>query len=164
MTNEPVESPAQGCLTLRWIGGIEGCLRMIDQTLLPGQLLEFDCLDAETVWEAIRTLRVRGAPAIGIAAAYGVCLGLQTVAGADEATFFRRLDEVIHHLAQSRPTAVNLFWALERLGDKARTLRGSNSPDAIARNRTSAAGASVIPLFVFRRFCSSSSMMRTMSS
>ena len=54
---------------------------MIDQTRLPVELVEIDCHDVETVWEAIKLLRVRGAPAIGIAAAYGVCLGLQAVAG-----------------------------------------------------------------------------------
>ena len=132
MTNEPVESPAQGCLTLRWIGGIEGCLRMIDQTLLPGQLLEFDCLDAETVWEAIRTLRVRGAPAIGIAAAYGVVLGVRSVLTADDERFFGRLDDVIRLLASSRPTAVNLFWALERIKQKALPCRGKLPPAEIA--------------------------------
>jgi methylthioribose-1-phosphate isomerase len=118
--------------TLRWIGDVDGRLRLIDQTLLPVEFTEIECADVETVWEAIRSLRVRGAPAIGIAAAYGVCLGVQTVAGADEATFFRRLDEVTDYLAQSRPTAVNLFWALKRLGDKARSLHGSQSPDEIA--------------------------------
>ena len=67
--------------TLRWIGGPDGHLRMIDQTRLPVELVEIDCRDVEAVWEAINTLRVRGAPAIGIAAAYGVCVGLQTARG-----------------------------------------------------------------------------------
>ena len=61
--------------TLQWIGGPDGHLRMIDQTRLPVELVDIDCHDVETVWEAIKMLRVRGAPAIGIAAAYGVCLG-----------------------------------------------------------------------------------------
>ena len=80
--------------TLRWIGGADGHLRLIDQTLLPLEFTEIDCRTVEAVWEAIRSLRVRGAPAIGIAAAYGVCVGLQTAAADDEAAFFRRLDEV----------------------------------------------------------------------
>ena len=63
--------------TLHWVGGVDGHLRMIDQTRLPVELVEIDCCDAESVWEAIKTLRIRGAPAIGIAAAYGVCLGAQ---------------------------------------------------------------------------------------
>jgi len=101
--------------TLHWVGGTDGYLCLIDQTLLPLELVELECRDVETVWEAIRTLRVRGAPAIGIAAAYGVCLGLQTVAGRDEAAFFARLQEVTDYLAESRPTAVNLFWAIRRM-------------------------------------------------
>jgi methylthioribose-1-phosphate isomerase len=118
--------------TLHWVGGRDGHLRLIDQTLLPVELVEIDCRDVETVWEAIRSLRVRGAPAIGIAAAYGVCVGLQTVAAADEAAFFRRLDEVTAYLAGSRPTAVNLFWALGRMKRAAESLRGKKSPDEIA--------------------------------
>ena len=77
--------------TLHWLGGVDGHLRLIDQTRLPVELVEIDCRDVEAVWEAIKTLRVRGAPAIGVAAAYGVCLGVQSAIGGDEATFFRRL-------------------------------------------------------------------------
>src|SRR3989304_4513778 len=100
--------------TLHWIGGVDGRLRLIDQTKLPVEFVEIDCRDVQAVWEAIKTLRVRGAPALGIAAAYGVCLGVQSVVGSDQSTFFRRLHESANHLATSRPTAVNLFWALER--------------------------------------------------
>jgi methylthioribose-1-phosphate isomerase len=118
--------------TLYWIGGVEGHLRMIDQTRLPVEFVEIDCRDVETVWEAIKTLRVRGAPAIGIAAAYGVCVGVQNAAGGDEPAFFRRLDEVLDYLATSRPTAVNLFWALRRMRDKAQTLRGRSAAEIAA--------------------------------
>jgi methylthioribose-1-phosphate isomerase len=118
--------------TLYWLGGVDGCLRLIDQTRLPTEFVEIDCPDVETAWEAIKVLRVRGAPAIGIAAAYGVCLGVQTVAGADEAAFFRRLNEVSDYLATSRPTAVNLFWALERMKQKAASLRGRSSAEIAA--------------------------------
>lgn len=109
--------------TLSWIGGNDGVLRLIDQTLLPTELLEIDCRDVETVWEAIKMLRVRGAPAIGIAAAYGVCVGLQTL-GNDEnkAKFQERLEYVLAYLASSRPTAVNLFWALDRMKAKAESM------------------------------------------
>ena len=117
--------------TLHWVGGDDGHLRLIDQTLLPVELAEIDCRTVEAVWEAIRTLRVRGAPAIGIAAAYGVCVGVQTAAAADEAAFFRRLDEVTGYLAGSRPTAVNLFWALERMKAAAEKNRGQ-APREIA--------------------------------
>ncbi|MBX7166089.1 MAG: S-methyl-5-thioribose-1-phosphate isomerase [Pirellulales bacterium] len=118
--------------TLRWVDGLDGHLALIDQTLLPMQLTEIPCRDVATVWEAIKSLRVRGAPAIGIAAAYGVCLGLQTVAGQGEAAFFARLHEVEDYLASSRPTAVNLFWALERMRRKAVSMRGRAEPEAIA--------------------------------
>lgn len=101
--------------TLTWEGDADGRLRMIDQTLLPGEFREIVCDSVEKVWEAIRVLRVRGAPAIGCAAAYGVVLGLQSVADTDRATFDKRLQEVTEYLAGSRPTAVNLFWALDRM-------------------------------------------------
>jgi methylthioribose-1-phosphate isomerase len=117
--------------TLHWIGGVDGHLRMIDQTRLPGEFVEIDCSSVEAVWEAIRSLRVRGAPAIGIAAAYGLCLGLQSAAGADKEAFFARLDEVSQYLASSRPTAVNLRWALERLGRVARRERERLQPRVI---------------------------------
>ena len=64
--------------TMIWQGGVSGCLDMIDQTKLPTEMVRIECEDVETVWEAIKMLRVRGAPAIGIAAAYGVVLGLQS--------------------------------------------------------------------------------------
>lgn len=117
--------------TLRWIGGVDGFLELIDQTRLPTEFVRLACRDVETVWEAIKMLRVRGAPAIGVAAAYGVCLGLQPVAGATEKAFFDRLNEVIDYLASSRPTAVNLFWALERLRRLAQQRRGRRSPGAL---------------------------------
>jgi methylthioribose-1-phosphate isomerase len=113
--------------TLGWIGDMSGHLRMIDQTLLPVEFKEIDCRDVETVWEAIKMLRVRGAPAIGIAAAYGICVGLQNVLDADQSAFFRRLREVAEYLASSRPTAVNLFWAIKRMEAKAEELRGRPS-------------------------------------
>ncbi len=101
--------------TLEWVGDAGGCLRLIDQTLLPVECRQIECRTAECVWEAIRALRVRGAPAIGVAAAYGVVLGLQEAAGQSRTEFNARLTSVTDYLATSRPTAVNLFWALERL-------------------------------------------------
>jgi len=128
----PTPSTLKNIATLHWVGGSDGCLRMIDQTLLPVEFVEIDCRTVEEVWEAIKVLRVRGAPAIGIAAAYGVCVGLQTVSGKDEATFFARLEEVVSYLASSRPTAVNLFWALERMKRAALQRRGKKAPAEIA--------------------------------
>jgi methylthioribose-1-phosphate isomerase len=92
--------------TIEWIGEAGGCLRLIDQTRLPAETAYLDCRIAEDVWRAIRRLSVRGAPAIGVAAAYGVCLGVNEG---------RSVNEVCDYLATGRPTAVNLFWALERM-------------------------------------------------
>jgi methylthioribose-1-phosphate isomerase len=111
--------------TLHWVGGVDGHLRLIDQTRLPVEFIEIDCNNVEAVWEAIKTLRVRGAPAIGVAAAYGVIVGLQNVIAVDETAFYDRLREVADYLAGSRPTAVNLFWALKRIQAKAESLRGN---------------------------------------
>ncbi len=118
--------------TLRWIGDVDGRLMLIDQTLLPVEFREIECADVEAVWDAIRRLCVRGAPAIGIAAAYGVCVGLQTVAGSDRDALTARLAEVIDYLASSRPTAVNLFWALDRMRRCADALcAADSSPEAM---------------------------------
>ncbi|MFH1098001.1 MAG: S-methyl-5-thioribose-1-phosphate isomerase [Candidatus Desantisbacteria bacterium] len=81
----------------------ENSLSLLDQTKLPGELVYLDCKTPQDVAEAIKRLSVRGAPAIGVAAAYGVTLGMDN------------LDETIELLASTRPTAVNLFWALERM-------------------------------------------------
>lgn len=102
--------------TLRWNGDTSGFLTLIDQTLLPETFQEIECRKLEEVWEAIKQLRVRGAPAIGCAAAYGVIIGLQSLSAVDDrAAFDARLNEVCDDLAGSRPTAVNLFWALDRM-------------------------------------------------
>jgi methylthioribose-1-phosphate isomerase len=118
----PTESGSKNLRTLRWAGGVRGHLALIDQTLLPMECKELDCCDVETVWEAIRSLRVRGAPAIGIAAAYGVCVGLQTALDKPADVLHARIREVVKYLATSRPTAVNLFWALDRMGRTAERL------------------------------------------
>jgi methylthioribose-1-phosphate isomerase len=99
--------------TLEWIGDVGGFVRLIDQTQLPATLTYRDCRGIEDIWEAIRSLRVRGAPAIGVAAAMGVVVGVQTCD--DAARYGERLREVTAYLRTSRPTAVNLFWALERM-------------------------------------------------
>ena len=88
-------------------------LRLIDQTLLPEEYKFITCRDVGTVAEAIVSLRVRGAPAIGVAAAYGVVIAAQE-AIARNADFDHYVAESIQKLAQTRPTAVNLFWALDR--------------------------------------------------
>lgn len=100
---------------IQWVGGTDGFLRLIDQTLLPTQFATIDCHNAGTVWEAIKMLRVRGAPAIGIAAAYGVVLSLRDAGEHRSDTFCQAARDAADYLATSRPTAVNLFWALDRM-------------------------------------------------
>lgn len=99
---------------IEWVGETDGCLRLLDQTLLPCETKTIECRSVEQVVEAIRSLRVRGAPAIGVAAAYGVVVGLRESVTTDRSQFDERLCVVIQQLAESRPTAVNLFWALGR--------------------------------------------------
>ncbi len=103
-------------ITLQWRGNAaEGSLWLIDQTLLPEQYEEICCSSVDRLFEAIRSLRVRGAPAIGVSAAYGVVTGTQQVRSATPAVFLQTVRSVADHLATSRPTAVNLFWALNRM-------------------------------------------------
>lgn len=101
--------------TIEWIGDLDGHVRMIDQTLLPAELKFLECHDAGSVWEAITVLRVRGAPAIGIAGAMGLVLGVRDAADGDREAFFQKLREQRDCLAGARPTAVNLNWALDRM-------------------------------------------------
>ena len=93
-----------------------GFVRLIDQTLLPTEFVEIDCRDVPTVWEAIKLLRVRGAPAIGVAAAYGAVLGGQVAGhGRRRRPSAGPCARPRRYLRTSRPTAVNLFWALDRM-------------------------------------------------
>jgi methylthioribose-1-phosphate isomerase len=101
--------------TMRWVGDADGYLELLDQTLLPGKVQVMACHDVPAVWEAIQQLRVRGAPAIGVTAAYGLCLGLQQEGLSSPAALRGQLQQDADQLATSRPTAVNLFWALDRM-------------------------------------------------
>lgn len=113
--------------TLKWQGGPDGLLELIDQRLLPGVLATLQCTAPETLFDAIVTLAVRGAPAIGVAAAYGVCLGLRSLpAAAAVSDALQNVETTCRHLASSRPTAVNLFWALDRMQKKANAIAQSN--------------------------------------
>jgi len=98
--------------TLEWKNN---ALVLLDQTLLPAQVKYRRYTDYRQVAQAIRDLIVRGAPAIGVAAAYGVALGMETFKGKEKTKHFQRLDEVIAELQSTRPTAVNLFWSLDRM-------------------------------------------------
>lgn len=91
---------------IEWVGDARtGHLRLLDQTTLPQETTYLDCTDVEAVWQAIKRLSVRGAPAIGISAAYGCVIGAR----------LGQLEQAIAYLRTSRPTAVNLFWALDRI-------------------------------------------------
>ena len=90
-------------------------LDIIDQTLLPGTVKRINLRTKEELWEAIKKLRVRGAPAIGVAAAEGLAMLANKIDTTDQQEFYRQFKEIADYLATSRPTAVNLFWALNRM-------------------------------------------------
>ena len=102
----------QAVQTLRWV---DGALEMIDQRILPVRFEYITYASALEVAEGIRSMVVRGAPAIGCAAAYGVALEALRLRPAAPAAFVAGMEHAFEVLAASRPTAVNLFWALERM-------------------------------------------------
>ncbi len=96
-----------------------GKVTLLDQTRLPLERVMLDIPTPEAMWEAIKMLRIRGAPAIGVAAGYGLWLGIKDVAdGETRDTFLSHSQKTRDYLATSRPTAVNLFWALDRVVNK----------------------------------------------
>lgn len=102
--------------TLKWIGDTDGFLELIDQRRLPGEFVKLQCRDTKQLYEAIKTLAVRGAPAIGVAAAYGPVLSMQKLTDTDDLQGgLKVLSKSCEYLGSSRPTAVNLFWALDRI-------------------------------------------------
>ncbi len=88
---------------------------LIDQTCLPSQYTLVEISRYEDMAKAIKTMIVRGAPAIGVAAAYGMYLGAREIQSKDKETFLKNLEKVAETLRQTRPTAVNLFWAISRM-------------------------------------------------
>jgi methylthioribose-1-phosphate isomerase len=88
---------------------------IIDQTALPLEKTLIPITTAVEMWDAIKHLRIRGAPAIGIAAAFGIYLGIRDFPDKDKKNFLIKFDEVCAYIGSSRPTAVNLFWAIDRL-------------------------------------------------
>ena len=95
-------------------------LDIIDQTLLPGTIRRINLETKEEIWEAIKKLRVRGAPAIGVSAAYGMAVLSSRIKAQDFENFYREFISLKDYLASSRPTAVNLFWALNRMDECAK--------------------------------------------
>ncbi|HEX9653505.1 MAG TPA: S-methyl-5-thioribose-1-phosphate isomerase [bacterium] len=112
--------------TIQWVNGK---VQMIDQTRLPLELVYLDISDVEVLAEAIKKLRVRGAPAIGIAGAFGVILGVQNFQGEDQAAFFKLLQQTADYLSTTRPTAVNLSWAVQRMKRVAEENHNLSVPD-----------------------------------
>ncbi|MCL4459103.1 MAG: S-methyl-5-thioribose-1-phosphate isomerase [Chloroflexi bacterium] len=109
--------------TLEWNDGV---LRLIDQQRLPLETVILECRTYQDVALAIREMRVRGAPAIGVTAAYGVVLGALEIKAQTREAFLRELRKIADYLQQTRPTAVNLSWALERMLSVAARSRGDN--------------------------------------
>jgi len=106
--------------TIEWLSDRKGSLipgraRMIDQTKLPGKLVYLETADLQELWHAIKTLQVRGAPAIGVAAAMGVVMAVQNLDAKSGEEVVREVNKAADYLVKSRPTAMNLFWALERM-------------------------------------------------
>ncbi len=106
--------------TIRWAGGLDGHVLLIEQTLLPSDYRVVEVHTVDAMVDAIRRLAVRGAPAIGIAGAYGVLLGLQGLERLEADDVLGRAEECAATLAKARPTAVNLSWAVKRMIARAR--------------------------------------------
>ncbi|WP_226000951.1 S-methyl-5-thioribose-1-phosphate isomerase [Paenibacillus sp. BJ-4] len=116
VTSAEAAVSGQALSSLVWKGDR---LSMLDQRLLPETIVMLDLFTAEEVWDGIHAMKVRGAPAIGMAAAYGVVLGASAYGGTDAAGWLEHVHSVCGHLGTSRPTAVNLFWALDRMKKRA---------------------------------------------
>jgi len=101
--------------TLQWFGDINGFLELTDQRKLPAEFVTMQCRTVEQLFDAIKTLAVRGAPAIGVAAAFGICLAAQKIKNLKLPDAVKYIGEKAEYLSKSRPTAVNLFWALDRM-------------------------------------------------
>ncbi len=109
-------------------------LYILDQTKLPEEVVEGKQESAEMVWDSIKRLKVRGAPAIGIAAAYGLVIGTRSLAASSIPDFLAGAEKTALYLNSSRPTAVNLGWALTRMINLARA-KASEVPDSEALHR-----------------------------
>lgn len=96
--------------TIKWVNG---CVRIIDQTKLPTKLVYINCKDVKTLWDAIKVLKVRGAPALGVAAGFGILLSLKTFKGTTSKDLMKHVFDTAVYIGTSRPTAVNLFNVLD---------------------------------------------------
>ena len=102
-------------MSFRTIEWRDNAVVMIDQTRLPGEEVYNTYTDFKAVAEAIKGMIIRGAPAIGVAAAMGIALGARDIVADTHESFFRQLENVCDVMARTRPTAVNLFWGIERM-------------------------------------------------
>lgn len=98
--------------TIEWKGDH---IRLLDQRKLPLEVRYLNCKDASSIAKAIRTMAIRGAPAIGVAAAMGIALAARKIRSNRPEIFRQKIEEVCHLMGETRPTAVNLFWAIERM-------------------------------------------------
>jgi len=117
--------------TLQWIGDTEGFLELIDQRRLPAEFTTIKCRTPDELYEAIKTLAVRGAPAIGVAAGFGVCLAAQQADRLKLSDAISHIEKKADFLSKARPTAVNLFWALERMKKIGRNFAAKNPGAAV---------------------------------
>lgn len=117
---------------VKTIGWIDGKVVILDQSKLPFEVAFITCSDYMQVAEAIKSLRIRGAPAIGIAAAMGIALGAQEIKTRTWDEFIERLKLVYHAMLSTRPTAVNIKWAVERV-DKVLLKNRDKSVDSLKR-------------------------------
>ncbi len=106
-------------MEIRSINWVKNGIKIIDQTKIPAKLEYLHITDLKVLWNAIKELKVRGAPALGAAAALGVYLGIKDSKAKNFLEFSKEMDEVIKYLGSSRPTARNLFWGLERMASVA---------------------------------------------
>lgn len=114
--------------TLEWIGSTKGHLELIDQRALPAEFKKIKCSNVEDLFTAIKTLAVRGAPAIGVAAAYGMALAAQNCPNKkDPRLMLQYLNQQKDYLAACRPTAVNLQWALDKVFNSAKAFVSNNA-------------------------------------
>ncbi len=128
-------APHSGYDSVRAVEWWEGVLRLLDQRRLPQHTEYLACRDAAAVAQAISTMAVRGAPAIGIAAAYGVVLAAVQRYAFSSATWRTDIEADIAALASSRPTAVNLFWALARMQAQLADITGDPGPVLLTEAR-----------------------------
>ncbi len=109
---------------IRTVDYLDGKVVLIDQNRLPHQLVTIELFDYREVADAIKTMKVRGAPALGVTAAIGVALGAQEIETADHQEFMSKLEQVASEIRATRPTAVNLFWGVDRILAAARQADG----------------------------------------